>query len=96
MCVSYDPHLTRRCREDAEEFTDWERANSCGYFKARPGAYRIGGEAWTQAARAKLGDLFGAGDKTDQDLNLDREQDIFSEISGTYVSVAGIIPVGVG
>ena len=68
LCVSYDPHLTRRCREqDAEEVTDKERANFCGYFNARPGAYRPGGEDKMQAARAKLGDLFGAGEKTNQD-----------------------------
>lgn len=59
MCVSYDSHLTRRCREqDVEDVTDKERANFCGYFKAKPGAYRPGGAARTQAARAKLGDLF--------------------------------------
>src|SRR3990170_2643051 len=68
MCVSYDLHLTRRCREqDAEDVTDKERANFCGYFKAKPDAYHPDGVARTQAARAKLGDLFGAGDKTDQD-----------------------------
>lgn len=68
LCISYGPHLTRRCREqDAEEVADKERANFCGHFKARPGAYRPGGEARTQAARANLGDLFGAGGKTDQE-----------------------------
>jgi hypothetical protein len=60
--------LARKCREqDAEEVTDKERANFCGYFKARSGAYRPGGEAKTQAARAKLGDLFGADDKLDRE-----------------------------
>jgi hypothetical protein len=69
MCVSYDPHLTRRCREqDAEEVTDKERANFCGYFKAKTGAYRPDREARTQAARAKLGDLFAPGNQTDQEL----------------------------
>lgn len=68
MCVSYDPHLMRRCREqDAEEVYDKERANFCSYFKARVAAYRPGGEARTQSARAKLGDLFGADDKADKD-----------------------------
>jgi hypothetical protein len=69
MCVSYDPHLARRCREqDAEEITDKERANFCSYFKAKPGAtYRPAGEARTQIARAKLGDLFGSGNQTDQE-----------------------------
>jgi hypothetical protein len=68
LCVSYDPRLTRKCREqDADEVTDKERANFCGYFKAQPGAYHPGGEARTHAARAKLGDLFGTDDKIDQD-----------------------------
>jgi hypothetical protein len=68
MCVSYDPRLSRRCREqDAEEVADKERANFCGYFKAKPGAYHPGGEGRTQAARDKLGDLFGAGNRTDQE-----------------------------
>ena len=67
LCVSYDPHLTRRCREqDAEEVSDKERANFCAYFKPKSGAHRPGGEARIQAARTKLGDLFGAGDKTDK------------------------------
>lgn len=68
LCVSYDQNLSRRCREqDAEEVSDKERANFCSYFKARVGAYRPGGEARTQNARAKLGDLFGAEDKADED-----------------------------
>lgn len=68
MCLAFDPHLTRKCREqDAEEVTDKERSNFCGYFNARPDAYRPGGEARTQAARAKLGNLFSADDKTGQE-----------------------------
>jgi hypothetical protein len=67
LCVSFDPRLARKCREqDAEEVADKEHANFCAYFKAKPDAYRPGGEARTQAARAKLDDLFGAGDKTNQ------------------------------
>jgi len=68
MCISFDPHLTRKCREqDAEEVTDKERTNFCDYFNARPDAYRPGGEARTQAARAKLGNLFSANGKTGQE-----------------------------
>jgi hypothetical protein len=68
LCLSYDPHLTRGCREqDAEEVTGKARANFCAYFKPRPDAYRPGGEARTQAARAKLGDLFGTGNNTDRE-----------------------------
>lgn len=72
-CLSFvsfliDPRLTRGCREqDAEEVTGKERANFCAYFKPRPDAYRPGGEARTQAARAKLGDLFGTGNNTDRE-----------------------------
>jgi hypothetical protein len=68
LCLSYDPHLTRKCREqDAEEVSDKERANFCAYFKPKSGSHRPGGEARTQAARTKLGDLFGAGDKSDEE-----------------------------
>jgi len=68
LCLSYDQNLARRCREqDAEEVADKERANFCAYFKVRPGAFRPGGEVRIQAARAKLGDLFGAGNKTNQE-----------------------------
>ena len=68
LCLSYDPRLTRRCREqDAEEVTDKERANFCAYFSPRPGAYRPGGEARSEAARAKLGNLFGTGNNTDRE-----------------------------
>jgi hypothetical protein len=71
LCCSYDPKLTRRCREpDAEEVTDHERANFCSYFRARTGAFRSGGDARIQIARAKLGELFGGGDKTSQEPEL--------------------------
>ena len=60
MCEFYDTSVSRSCREPvAEEVTDKERANFCGYFRAKPNAFNPGDETATQAARAELEALFG-------------------------------------
>ena len=67
LCLFYDPRLTRKCREqDAEEVSDTERANFCAYFKVKLGDLRPGGESRTQTTRARLGELFGADEKSDE------------------------------
>ena len=60
MCEFYDRSVSRSCREPvAEEVAEKERANFCGYFRAKPNAFNPGNEAATQAARAELEALFG-------------------------------------
>jgi hypothetical protein len=59
MCKYYDPSVAKSCREPvADEVADKERANFCGYFTARPGAYVAGSER--ADTRAALDALFGA------------------------------------
>ena len=97
LCVSYDPRLTRRCREqDAEEVTDKERANFCGYFKARPGAYRPAGTPGCRPRVPSWAICLVPATTPIRSQSLDPIQAIFAEISGTYVAVTGIIPMGVG
>ena len=60
MCEFYDASVSRSCREPvAEEVTEKERANFCGYFRAKPDAFNPGDETATQAARDELQALFG-------------------------------------
>lgn len=67
LCRFYNPRVSNACEETiADAVTDKERANFCGYFEPRAGAYRpqLGAEA---EARARLDDLFGGAmaDKPD-------------------------------
>ena len=60
MCEFYDTSVAKDCREPvADEVRDKERANFCGYFNPVPGAFRHGGSAEADAAKAKLAALFG-------------------------------------
>lgn len=60
MCAWYDTSVARSCREPvADEVNDKERANFCGYFTPRPGAYAPGNERPADAAQAALEALFG-------------------------------------
>jgi len=60
MCEFFDPHLANQCREPVADFVqDKERANFCGYFRPRIGAYDGGVKSRTHSARDRLDDLFG-------------------------------------
>ena len=62
MCRHYDSSVARSCREPvAEEVSDKERANFCGWFMPRPSAYVAGKEHAAAEARAALDALFGSG-----------------------------------
>jgi hypothetical protein len=64
MCRFYDPQAARACREPvAEEVRDKERANFCGYFEIRAGAFIPRNDAAVRSARERLDALFG-GSKT--------------------------------
>ena len=70
LCEFYEPRVSNSCREPiAEEVKDKERANFCGYFSARFGAYRKGEDALARKARDQLEALFGmeAGSGSDHD-----------------------------
>lgn len=60
MCVDYDVRVARQCREPtAEDVTDKTRANFCGHFKPRAGAYTPPNTAEIDKAKAELEKLFG-------------------------------------
>lgn len=60
LCEFYDPRVARSCREPvADEVKDKARANFCGYFQIRPGAYVAPAAAEARQAQAQLEALFG-------------------------------------
>jgi hypothetical protein len=60
MCVEYDLHVAKHCREPTvEEVSDKTRSNFCDYFKPRAGAYTGGDTSAAERARRELEQLFG-------------------------------------
>ncbi len=60
MCVEYDTHVAKHCREPtAEEVREKTRANFCDFYKPRAGAYVPPNTAEADRARADLQKLFG-------------------------------------
>jgi hypothetical protein len=60
MCADYDVRVAKHCREPtAEEVSDKERANFCGYFQPRAGAYTPKDMSAADRAKAELERLFG-------------------------------------
>jgi hypothetical protein len=60
MCVDFDPHVAKQCREPtAEEVSDKTAANFCDFFKPRPGAYTPRDTSAAERARTELERLFG-------------------------------------
>ena len=66
MCKHYDAGLLCECRhERADRVLDKQAANSCRYFRPRPGAYTCSTSTQCDAARTALEALFviGAAEK---------------------------------
>ena len=60
MCVEYDTHYAKHCREPtAEEVRAKDQANFCDFFKPKAGAYDADGMDAAARARAELENLFG-------------------------------------
>ena len=60
MCEFFDPGVRRGCKEPvAEEVSDRERANFCGYFTPARGRGPGADDGASQAARTELESLFG-------------------------------------
>ena len=60
MCEFFDPGVRRGCKEPvAEEVSDRERANFCGYFTPVAGLGPGAEDGSSQTARAELGTFFG-------------------------------------
>lgn len=59
LCTYYRTGIANECREPiAERIVNKERANFCGYFTPRTGAYTAGADL--TGSRAALAELFGA------------------------------------
>lgn len=59
MCVNFDPHVPRQCREDgAEDVKEKERPNFCDWFKPSATAFDADRKGEEDAARAALDALF--------------------------------------
>ena len=60
MCVDYDTRVAKHCREPtADEVSDKARANFCGHFKGRAGAYTPANTAEINQSLSELEKLFG-------------------------------------
>ncbi len=60
MCVEYDVHVAKHCREPtAEEVSNKTGANFCDFFKPRPRAYVPADSGAAERARHELEQLFG-------------------------------------
>jgi hypothetical protein len=60
MCVDYDTRVAKHCREPtAEEVSDKTRANFCGHFAPREGAFTPPNTGEIDKAKAELERLFG-------------------------------------
>ena len=60
MCVHFDRHVPRQCREDgAEDVTEKERTNFCDWFKPSETAFDPARKAEADAAQDALSALFG-------------------------------------
>jgi len=85
LCLYYDTGVSRACREPvAEEVKDKVRANFCGYFQPRAGAYQSADDAPSRAARAQLDALFGgdagtAGSPSDADAAREQLEKLFGK-----------------
>lgn len=59
-CDFHDPDAHNACRETmADSVADKEKANTCDYFRPAKGAGPAADQGEAEAARAKLGALFG-------------------------------------
>ena len=59
MCVHFDRHVPRQCREDgAEDVTEKERPNFCDWFKPSESAFDPARKAEADAAQDALAALF--------------------------------------
>ena len=60
MCVHFDRHVPRQCREDgAEDVTEKERTNFCDWFKPSETAFDPARKSEADAAQDALAALFG-------------------------------------
>jgi len=82
MCQYYDSHSHNQCRESiADDVSDKERSNFCGYFKVRSGAYQNEDVDAIKKSRADLDALFGDGDTGVEDELLESSADQSSDSS---------------
>ena len=80
MCVNFDPHVPRQCREDdAEDVTDKEKVNFCDWFKPSGEAFDPARAGQAGRARSELAALFDedAGPNSEPDSTNQEAEDLF-------------------
>jgi len=81
LCHFYNPVVTSQCDEErSEEVRDKEGANFCDWFKPRPDAHIARHDIKSDAAKARLNELFGEGQNADKKSKATHEKldDLFS------------------
>ena len=64
MCVHFDKHVPRQCREDgAEDVKEKERPNFCDWFIPNENAFDADRKSESDAALSALDALFGGNDE---------------------------------
>ncbi len=68
LCEYFDTRVAKGCREPvADEVQDKARANFCGYFQVKAGAYGGPRDTASQAARGQVEALFGANPRQSEE-----------------------------
>jgi len=90
LCQFYDVSAAKSCREPvADEVTNKDRANFCGYFQAKPGAYVAPDDSKAKAARATLSDLFGGASNAPTPTAADEARRALDQLFGPIISRGG-------
>ena len=77
MCEFYAPDVSGSCREPiAENVSNKDRANFCGYFKPTPSAYQPTDKLARSTTTAQLNALFGEDDKTEPQRDSQEESEV--------------------
>ena len=81
MCVYFDPHVPKQCREDdAEEVIEKERVNFCEWFQPSTNAFDEVRHNKENKAKTDLAALFDDGpaeSTSDDDDSLSAAEDLF-------------------
>ena len=89
MCEYFDTSYGDACREPvADPPGDKERANFCGYFRARTDAYSPPGDE-AERARAELESLFGGGPAVEKGPGAGERRDAGDEARRQLESLFG-------
>lgn len=85
LCEFYDEKSAQQCREPvADEVKAKDRANFCGYFQARPGAYAPAETEEAARAKAELEALFGVAAPPEPEAGKDEAERARDELERLF------------